>query len=56
MPMPETTVNENGSAPLRQHNVRGSWKPPDIHTEPETLSMQSFAQQNFGFRIVAADA
>lgn len=51
MSMPETSVDENAGAVLRQHDVRRSWKRANILAEAEASSEQFSSQHDFGYGV-----
>jgi hypothetical protein len=56
MTVPKASMNENGGLVLRQHDIRLSWKVPDMEPEPESNLVQSAAHCFFRSRIRASNA
>jgi hypothetical protein len=56
VPVPETAVDKHGGPETREHHIRATGKVTTVQAETESTSVQSMAQQQFGFRILAANA
>lgn len=56
MTVPETTVNKNSRSIFRQDYIRSTGQVFSVKAEPEARVVQQLSYDNFGFRILAADA
>ena len=55
VPMPEATMDKDDGIATRKCQVRPAWKVPSRQTEPKPASMQEPPDDEFGFRVTAAD-
>lgn len=56
VPVPETTVHEDGRSMFRQYQIRGSWQVPLVQAEAVSQAMEKFADNYLRLGVFALDA
>jgi hypothetical protein len=54
--VPEAAVNKDRGAETGEHQIRAAWEATIVQPKPETPTVQTAPQQQFGFRVLAANA
>lgn len=55
MSVPEAAVHKKHGIASRKNEIGFSWKIASVQAKPKALAMKGFPDQQFGFRILAAD-